>query len=171
MTHGGKAQFDHDIRELVWKRQKGSCLICRRRQGFRFRVLDHCHRCGLIRGGVCDSCNQRIGWYERVLERTAAYPSEPKAGCPHTIVEARALAETGERIVSYVEAHRKGCLHRVKLTRWNFKSLAPSRIKFGTQIPDTPPVALRTTRLICLNCSSGKGRGKPLSSGKVLRKK
>jgi hypothetical protein len=160
MSHGGKAQFDHDVRTLVWKRQKGICLICRRREGFRFPVLDHCHRCGLIRGGVCDSCNQRIGWYERSLERTAAYPSEPKAGCAHTTTQARDLARTGKRIVIYVEAHRKKCLHRLMRTRWNFKSQAPARLKFGREIPDTPLVEKRTTVLICLGCSSGKGRVK-----------
>jgi hypothetical protein len=162
MSHGGKAQFDHDVRFLVWKRQKGTCLICRRRKGFRFRVLDHCHRCGLIRGGVCDSCNQRIGWYERVLERTAVYPSEPKSGCPHTIALARKLAQTGERIVTYVEAHRQKCANRLKRTRWHFKSQAPVRLKFGRQIPRMPVVEKRMTKLICRACTSPKGLGKDL---------
>ena len=157
MSHGGKAQFDHDVRLYVWKWQKGTCLICRRRQGFRFRVLDHCHRCGLIRGGVCDSCNQRIGWYERVLERTAVYPSEPKSGCPHTIVEARNRAQTGKRIVAYVEAHRRKCFHRLKRTRWHFKSKPAAILKFGRSIPATPVVEARTTQLICRRCSSLPG--------------
>ena len=117
MSHGGKTQFDHDVRQLIWKRQKHTCLICRRREGFRCRVLDHCHRCGLIRGGVCDSCNQRIGWYERVLERTAAYPSEPHAGCPHTTTSARELALTGKRIIIFVEKHRRDCPNKLKRTR------------------------------------------------------
>jgi hypothetical protein len=156
MSHGGKAQFDHDVRVLVWKRQKGRCLICRRRRGFRFRVLDHCHRCGLIRGGVCDSCNQRIGWYERVLERVGSYPSEPKSGCQHTIAEARDLARTGKRIVAYVEAHRQKCAHKLKRTRWHFKSQAPVWLKFGKKIPDTPLLEERSTQLICRRCASGK---------------
>jgi len=160
MSHGGKAQFDHDVRVLVWKRQKGSCLNCQRRRGFRFRVLDHCHRCGLIRGGVCDSCNQRIGWYERVLERTATYPSEPTSGCPHTTSLARDLAQTGKRIVTYVDTHRQKCLHRLKRTQWNFKSQAPVRLKLGRHIPGTPLVEKRITKLICRRCSTGEGRGK-----------
>ena len=155
MSHGGKAQFDHDARLLLWKRQKGICLICRRRRGFRFRVLDHCHRCGLIRGGVCDSCNQRIGWYERNLERSASYPSEPKAGCAHTVAQARSLARTGQRIVAYVEAHRQKCVHRLKRTQWNFKSEAPVRLNFGKRIPETPVVEKRMTKLICRQCSLG----------------
>jgi len=156
MSHGGKAQFDHDVRVAVWKRQKGRCVICRRLRGFRFRVLDHCHRCGLIRGGACDSCNQRIGWYERILERTASYPAEPKAGCPHTIAHARDLAETGKRIVAYVEAHRQKCAHKLKRTRWHFKSAAPMRLRFGKPIPSTPVVKERSTRLLCRLCTSGK---------------
>lgn len=157
MSHGGTAQFDSDVHVLVWRRQRGVCLICRRRRGFRFRVLDHCHRCGLIRGGVCDSCNQRIGWYERVLERTAAYPSEPKAGCPHTICEARKLALTGATIIAYVEAHRKKCCYRLMRTRWHFKSEAPAKLKFGRRILGTPIVEERTTKLICRQCASGRG--------------
>lgn len=155
MSHGGKTQFDHDVRISVWNRQRGICLICRRRRGFRFRVLDHCHRCGVIRGGVCDSCNQRIGWYERNLERNAAYPSEPKAGCAHTIAKARSLARIGERIVVYVEAHRRECVHRLKRTQWNLKSVAPARLNFGKRIPETPVVKKRMTKLICRKCSSG----------------
>jgi Recombination endonuclease VII len=155
MSHGGNAQFDPDVKKSVWGRQRWICLICRRREGFRFQVLDHCHRCGLIRGGVCDSCNQRIGWYERSLERTAVYPSEPKAGCAHTVDEVRSRVRTGKRIVVYVEAHRQKCVHRLKRTQWNFKSVAPARLNFGKQIPETPVIEKRTTRLICRRCSSG----------------
>ncbi len=110
-------QFDKDVLEDLWKKQGKRCPICQRSAGFHFRVPDHCHRCGLLRAIVCDSCNSRVGYYEEVLRGSGEYPSEPKAGCPHLIKKAKKLAREQNRIIACLEAHRKRCAFRLRLTK------------------------------------------------------
>jgi len=56
--------------------QAGRCAIC----SVEFRSLekravhvDHCHQTGAVRGVLCHSCNTKLGWYERMFDRIAAY--------------------------------------------------------------------------------------------------
>ena len=39
----------------------GQCHICQRKA---YLVVDHCHRTGLIRGLLCDTCNRLVGRHE-----------------------------------------------------------------------------------------------------------
>ena len=45
-------------------KQEGHCALC----GLAPKrlVIDHCHRTKRVRGLLCDQCNNRIGWFEKV---------------------------------------------------------------------------------------------------------
>ncbi len=67
--------------DLLYKKQKGSCSICKRPHALRYLHVDHDHaiyykkRDGLatreqrrrsVRGLLCSPCNKSLGWYEIV---------------------------------------------------------------------------------------------------------
>ena len=43
--------------------QAASCGICGTKD--RKIVIDHDHSTGKVRGGLCTSCNTKLGWYEK----------------------------------------------------------------------------------------------------------
>ena len=51
---------------LLYERQGGCCLICRRFD--RPLVVDHCHDSGLVRGLLCSQCNSAIGLLGESIE-------------------------------------------------------------------------------------------------------
>lgn len=62
--------------ELLLKRQKGVCAICRRPPKARARLsVDHDHKTKKVRGLLCLSCNfalghfeDQLGWLKRALQ-------------------------------------------------------------------------------------------------------
>jgi hypothetical protein len=53
----------HDFENLL-KEQNGVCKICKVFTKRRLHV-DHDHKNGRVRGLLCTSCNNKIGWYEK----------------------------------------------------------------------------------------------------------
>jgi len=57
--------------------QGGGCAICRKEQdGGKKLVVDHCHETGVVRGLLCDGCNQaigRLGDNSRSVQRAVSY--------------------------------------------------------------------------------------------------
>lgn len=53
--------------------QQGHCAICGRSAAL---VIDHCHKTGLVRNLICDSCNRGLGCFKdspEVLLRAVEY--------------------------------------------------------------------------------------------------
>jgi RecJ-like exonuclease len=51
--------------EYLYRRQDGRCAICERKKAR--LAVDHCHKTGIVRGLLCDSCNQILGiWGDRL---------------------------------------------------------------------------------------------------------
>lgn len=52
--------------------QGGACAICGKRLLFWPEVrppsIDHDHATGQVRGVLCQSCNLRVGWFERAMK-------------------------------------------------------------------------------------------------------
>lgn len=63
--------------DKLLKFQKFRCLICNRHQKQLNRRLsvDHCHKTGVVRGILCNKCNEVIGWLEidKRLSRVVTY--------------------------------------------------------------------------------------------------
>lgn len=63
-----------DFNEM-YTQQEGKCLIC----GISFSELsknpsvDHDHLTGEVRGLLCNSCNTKLGWYERFRNEIEKY--------------------------------------------------------------------------------------------------
>lgn len=80
--------------------QGGLCALCPQpleELSTRQAHIDHDHLTELIRGILCNSCNVRLGWYERRIELVAQY----LAG-PHMIpARRRAQSRRGEGPVKY----------------------------------------------------------------------
>jgi len=69
--------------DIIIHFQNGVCAICGRppKPGKNLSV-DHCHRTGLIRGGLCWLCNRLLGIFRddpRVLRRALEYLEHPPA--------------------------------------------------------------------------------------------
>lgn len=63
----------NDVDEM-FAQQGGVCAICG--QEPERRVVDHCHKSGKVRGGLCDTCNRSLGLLKDnvdVLMSAAAY--------------------------------------------------------------------------------------------------
>ncbi len=64
---------------VMARRQKWRCWICRRRQtGGRRLDVDHCHRTGRIRHLLCSRCNQHLGWFEKYEARITEHLKKPR---------------------------------------------------------------------------------------------
>lgn len=61
--------------EHMYEQQGGRCKICDHegsRDGKRLHV-DHDHETGVVRGLLCNSCNLKLGWYEKNRDAVVAY--------------------------------------------------------------------------------------------------
>ena len=60
--------------------QGGKCKICSTTEpkGMGRWHVDHCHSTGKVRGLLCNNCNTKLGWYERLSDEIAAYLHEEK---------------------------------------------------------------------------------------------
>lgn len=56
--------------EALKQRQRGLCLICRKRRPLR---VDHDHSDGRVRGLLCITCNAHLGWLEVYGDRARWY--------------------------------------------------------------------------------------------------
>jgi len=68
------AQYGLDgwaFQQLV-RSQGGRCAICGKRLLFQSEIrapsIDHDHATGEVRGVLCQSCNLRVGWFERAMK-------------------------------------------------------------------------------------------------------
>jgi Recombination endonuclease VII len=53
--------------------QGGVCYICRKPETVRTRLsVDHCHATGKVRGLLCLSCNNGLGWFQDDIGRMLA---------------------------------------------------------------------------------------------------
>ena len=66
-----------DDYQLVCKKQKNKCAICKREPNKNKALgVDHCHKTGVIRGLLCDSCNLSLGGFKdsvEILKSAIAY--------------------------------------------------------------------------------------------------
>lgn len=56
--------------------QGGKCRICGASQGERRLAVDHCHSSGVVRGLLCGSCNQGLGFFKDdvdLMQQAIAY--------------------------------------------------------------------------------------------------
>jgi hypothetical protein len=53
-----------DEYKALLHQQNGECLICGSTGGSRRLAVDHCHSTGLVRGLLCTSCNQGLGFFK-----------------------------------------------------------------------------------------------------------
>lgn len=105
-------QFDmtEDEYDELLAYQGGSCWICQKKpqKGGKRLAVDHEHRTGLIRGLLCHTCNQMLGFMHenaRLFARAAGYLDHPPAlnvfrppkrhrkAPPQTAEEARTIME------------------------------------------------------------------------------
>ena len=57
-------------KESLWLNQQKRCLICLRDISLKFSsCVDHDHKSGIVRGILCRSCNQLVGWIEQDRSR------------------------------------------------------------------------------------------------------
>ena len=72
-----KAKFGITLKDYEWMflRQRGCCAICGISQHELGRNLDidHDHETGFIRGLLCQKCNTKLGWYERLHDNIHKY--------------------------------------------------------------------------------------------------
>lgn len=56
--------------------QNGNCGICKTKLDIgiaRNTHVDHCHKTGVIRGILCQTCNTKLGWYENNSSKIEEY--------------------------------------------------------------------------------------------------
>lgn len=65
--------------------QCGLCAVCSGRMDIRDKrsalgeCADHCHSTGRVRGLLCKTCNQSLGWFERWATKAQIYLDNPPA--------------------------------------------------------------------------------------------
>lgn len=64
-------QWD-ELREAFMEAQNDLCAICHKRFED-LPVVDHCHASGFVRGALCNSCNTKLGWFEKHRHAIDAY--------------------------------------------------------------------------------------------------
>jgi len=62
--------------DKMFEEQKGICKICGGEPGNKSFHVDHNHNTGKIRGLLCNSCNTKLGWYEKQKENIVDYLNE-----------------------------------------------------------------------------------------------
>lgn len=71
-----KRNYDLTVEQYdqMYQDQNGVCAICHEKCGSKFRLaVDHDHDTGKVRGLLCLSCNQKLGWYERREDAILSY--------------------------------------------------------------------------------------------------
>jgi hypothetical protein len=63
----GISQVEYDALRVF---QNNACAICKRNNVK--LCIDHCHKTGIVRGLLCSSCNNGLGYYEKPLWPEAA---------------------------------------------------------------------------------------------------
>jgi hypothetical protein len=58
--------------ELLMKRQRGRCAICKKKPERGMLHVDHCHKTGWVRGLLCNGCNSGIGHLRDDIRLTKA---------------------------------------------------------------------------------------------------
>lgn len=59
--------------------QNGLCLICKCELVIgRHTHVDHCHTTGKVRGILCQSCNTKLGWFEKNHHEILSYLNRSK---------------------------------------------------------------------------------------------
>lgn len=66
--------LSQDAYDKLVKDSQNKCYICHRDFCDELRsYIDHCHKTGIVRGLLCNSCNTKLGWLERYEERIKNY--------------------------------------------------------------------------------------------------
>lgn len=74
-----------DDYNLILKKQKYKCAICGKHESEQVKRLsvDHNHKCGSIRGLLCDACNRGLGFFRdnhKILSKAIKYLQDLKHG-------------------------------------------------------------------------------------------
>lgn len=62
-----------ELYQTLLKYQKGVCAICKKPPGARRLHIDHDHQTLEVRGLLCFSCNNKLGFVEKYLDEIAEY--------------------------------------------------------------------------------------------------
>lgn len=68
-----------DEYERMAARQNGRCAICKELPSRKALAVDHCHKSGMLRGLLCDTCNRALGLLKEsplVLQAAIEYVKE-----------------------------------------------------------------------------------------------
>lgn len=67
-------QIPRDEYDKLYNQQDGCCVLCSRSYKLtRHLAVDHNHHTNKVRGLLCNSCNARLGWYEKRKEKVDEY--------------------------------------------------------------------------------------------------
>jgi hypothetical protein len=66
-----------EYKNALIQHQGKTCMVCDQPfpEDTKKIHLDHCHSTGHIRGVLCQTCNTKLGWFEKNEERVLAYLS------------------------------------------------------------------------------------------------
>jgi hypothetical protein len=65
--------------DRMLRKQKGVCAICKKPCARGRLSVDHNHKTLVIRGLLCNSCNTKLGWFERNRKRIFKHLGEKDA--------------------------------------------------------------------------------------------
>lgn len=71
-TYRGIKNFTWELFLRLVRKQRGKCKICQRKFGLKL-VVDHSHKTGQVRGGLCRNCNCKLEWAEDNLKFIIKY--------------------------------------------------------------------------------------------------
>lgn len=78
---GGYGYYRHGItieqRAAFVESQNGVCPLCDKPLDDVEVHVDHDHETGMLRGLLCRTCNNRLGWYEQRARKVAEYLTGP----------------------------------------------------------------------------------------------
>ena len=91
-------EYMAEVRQLLYKNQKGRCAICHKHRNLRNLVVDHDHESGYIRGLLCTGCNTGLGFFQdsvlflefakQYLVKHGKREEDPKSSLKITPIEA-----------------------------------------------------------------------------------